>query len=57
MRTIGGVFGRSPMGPLYEHMLRVMDCLTELKPLMKGKIKRTAPTLKIRWAKATWRPV
>jgi len=46
MRTIGGVFGRSPMGPLYEHMLRVMDCLTELKPLMNKFVKEDFSSLK-----------
>lgn len=46
MRTLGGIFGRSPMGPLYEHMMRVMDCLTELKPLMTKFIKEDFQSLK-----------
>lgn len=39
MKTIGGLFGRSPLGPLLEHMLRVMDCLGELKPMVERFVK------------------
>jgi len=35
MKTIGGVLGRSPFGPLHEHMMKVNDCLKMLRPLMK----------------------
>ena len=47
MRTIGGIFGRSPLGPLLEHMLRVMDCLGELKPLIERFIKGDFDAIKI----------
>jgi len=36
MRTIGGIFGRSAYGPLYEHMLKVQDCLSMLLPMMQA---------------------
>ena len=35
MKTIGGVWGRSPFGPLHEHMMKVSDCLKVLRPLME----------------------
>ena len=34
MRRIGGIFGRRAFGPLYEHMLKVADCVRALKPVM-----------------------
>ena len=36
MRKIGGVFGRSAFGPLHEHMIKVSDCVAELKPLVQA---------------------
>lgn len=35
MKVIGGILGRSPSGPIHEHMMKVNDCLKLLKPLMK----------------------
>lgn len=35
MKTIGGVLGRSPFGPMHEHMMKVNDCLKMLRPLME----------------------
>lgn len=46
MKTIGGIFGRSPLGPLLEHMLRVIDCLGELKPLIERFVKSDFEGLK-----------
>ena len=40
MRTIGGIFGRSAYGPLYEHVLKVQDCILLLLPLIKSFIDR-----------------
>ena len=34
MRPIGGIFGRPAFGALFEHMLKVQDCLSLLEPLM-----------------------
>ena len=34
MRTIGGIFGRPAFGAVYEHMLKVQDCLALLEPMM-----------------------
>jgi len=34
MRAIGGIFGRPAFGALYEHMLKVQDCLSLLEPMM-----------------------
>ena len=39
MKTIGGVLGRSPFGPLHEHMMKVSDCLKMLRPLMEHFLK------------------
>ena len=36
MRTIGGIFGRSGYGPLYEHVLKVQDCVELLLPLVRS---------------------
>lgn len=38
MWKIGGIFGRSPLRPLHEHMVKVSECLALLKPLVKGFI-------------------
>jgi len=38
MRRIGGIFGRSAYGPLYEHALKVQDCLQLVVPLMRAFI-------------------
>lgn len=35
MKVIGGILGRSPSGPIHEHIMKVNDCLKLLKPLMK----------------------
>ncbi|NOX96757.1 MAG: TIGR00153 family protein [Nitrospirae bacterium] len=40
MKTIGGVLGRSPFGPLHEHMMKVNDCLKMLKPLMESFLEQ-----------------
>jgi len=46
MKTIGGALGRSPFGPLHEHMMKVNDCVKMLKPLiehfLKGDCKKVA---------------
>lgn len=34
MRRIGGIFGTSPFGPMHEHILKVLDCLAALSPLV-----------------------
>lgn len=34
MRRIGGLFGRSPFGPIHEHMLKVQECVERLDPLL-----------------------
>jgi uncharacterized protein Yka (UPF0111/DUF47 family) len=39
MKTIGGVLGRSPFGPLHEHMMKVNDCSKMLRPLMEHFLK------------------
>jgi len=36
MKTIGGLFGRSPFGPLREHLLKVQDCVHLLTLLFKA---------------------
>ncbi len=36
MRKIGGLFGRPAYGPIYEHMLKVMDCLDVLDSIMRN---------------------
>lgn len=36
MRRIGGLFGRSPYGPLYELMVQVQRCADELPSLMQA---------------------
>ncbi len=38
MRKIGGLFGRSPFGPLHEHMAKVHDCVEQIPPLMEAFI-------------------
>lgn len=40
MRRIGGVFGRSPFGPIHEHMAKVGDCVKLLQPLLEAVISR-----------------
>ncbi len=35
MKVIGGIWGRSPSGPIHEHMMKANDCLKLLRPLMK----------------------
>jgi len=46
MRKIGGVFGRSPFGPAHEHLLKVIECLEVLGPLVdaaaRGEMQATA---------------
>ena len=34
MRRIAGLFGRSPFGPIHEHMLKVQECVERLRPLV-----------------------
>lgn len=36
MKTIGGLFGKSPFGPLREHVLKVQDCVHLLTLLFKA---------------------
>lgn len=36
MRTIGGLFGRSAWGPLWEHLAKASDCLKLLKLSVEG---------------------
>lgn len=36
MRQIGGIMGRSPFGPLHEHMLKARECAELLEPLMEA---------------------
>ncbi len=36
MRRIGGILGRKPFGPIYEHTAKVMDCLGQVLPLVKA---------------------
>ncbi|MCK4326142.1 TIGR00153 family protein [bacterium] len=35
MKIIGGILGRSPSGPIHEHMMKVNDCLKLLRKLVK----------------------
>ena len=39
MRKIGGFLGRSPRGPLQEHMLKVQDCVDQLVPIAEAFIQ------------------
>lgn len=39
MKTIGGVLGRSPFGPMHEHMMKVNNCLKMLRPLIEHFLK------------------
>jgi len=48
-RTIGGIFGRSAFGPIFEHMVKVQDCIALLSPLVgafaeadRGEVRRLA---------------
>lgn len=34
MRKIGGILGRSPFGPTHEHLLKVLDCVNALGPIV-----------------------
>ena len=38
MRRIGGILGRSPIGPLREHMLKAQDCARLLDPILAAFI-------------------
>lgn len=38
MKKIGGLFGRPAYGPVYEHMLKVMDCLGMLDSIIESFI-------------------
>jgi len=38
MKKIGGLFGRPAYGPIYEHMLKVMDCLKALDAIIQSFI-------------------
>ncbi len=40
MKTIGGLFGRSAFGPLYEHILKANDCVNMLKSAVEKFIKK-----------------
>ena len=40
MKTIGGLFGRSAFGPLYEHILKANDCANMLKSAVEKFIKK-----------------
>ncbi len=40
MRRIGGIFGRQPFGPIYEHMVKVGDCVNLLRPLLDAVIDK-----------------
>ncbi len=39
MKKIGGLFGRPAYGPIYEHMLKVMDCLRVLDSIIQSFIE------------------
>jgi uncharacterized protein len=39
MRHIGGLLGRSPQGPIREHMLKVQECAARLPVLMDAYLK------------------
>ncbi len=39
MRKIGGFLGRSPRGPLQEHMLKVQDCVDQLVPIAEAFVE------------------
>jgi len=39
MRKIGGILGRSPFGPTHEHLLKVIDCVNALAPLVDAAVK------------------
>lgn len=39
---IGGMFGRSPFGPLREHLLKTLDCLECVEKLLKTFVKGDA---------------
>jgi len=36
LRRIGGMLGRKPFGPIYEHTAKVMDCLEQVLPLVRA---------------------
>jgi len=42
MRKIGGFLGRSPRGPLQEHMLKVQDCVDQLVPIAEAFVRGNA---------------
>ncbi|MBI1882683.1 MAG: TIGR00153 family protein [Chlamydiae bacterium] len=46
MKTIGGPFGRSPFGPLREHILKVKDCIELLPSLMKAFLEANQEEIK-----------
>ena len=45
MKKIGGLFGRPAYGPIYEHMLKVMDCLKVLDSLIQSFIEGNYPKI------------
>ncbi|MCD6405358.1 MAG: DUF47 family protein [Planctomycetes bacterium] len=46
MRRIGGLFGRSPFGPMHEHLLKVLDCLGMVGPLVEAACRGDAVALR-----------
>jgi len=38
MRSIGGLFGKSPFGPMLEHAVKVNECVRQLRPLFEALI-------------------
>jgi len=39
VRRIGGILGRSPFGPVHEHMLKVKDCASRLRPILAAFVR------------------
>lgn len=40
MKSIGGLFGRSPYGPLHEHMTKVQECVEKLPAAIEFFLER-----------------
>lgn len=47
MKQIGGLFGRSPFGPLHEHMAKVQECVEKLPMAIEQFLARSWEPLKL----------
>ena len=45
MKTIGGIFGRSPYGPVHEMMLKVEQCVGQMPALLAALVAADWPAL------------